>query len=59
MKKIGFIAVALATVLLVALVAVCVYLFVKTVIFIVETPKHLERIANALERAHGTDEDDE
>lgn len=51
--------ITLATVLLVALVAVCVYLFVKTVIFIVETPRHLERIANALERAHGTDEDDE
>ncbi len=45
----------LAAVLAVALFVFGVYLFVKTVIFIVETPRQLERIADALER----DPDDE
>lgn len=47
----------LATILAVALVVLGVYLFVKTVIFIVETPRQLERIADALEQ--GTDDEDE
>lgn len=49
----------LATVLLVALIAFGVYLFVKTVIFIVETPRQLERIADALERDPDDEDEDE
>lgn len=44
----------------VLLLALAVFLFVTWWIFFIEVPKQLKRIADALERAHGTgDEDDE
>ena len=34
------------------LVAFCVFMFIRMVIFIVEIPRQLKRIADALERGH-------